>query len=99
MEAGRIRYPEVTEALKSRNIWQMLKFFGPGAIIASLTIGGGETLFASRGGAIFGYTLIWGSLIIEAAIRGSAGALLSEDLTHGQTINGVTIQNPFQTNS
>jgi Mn2+/Fe2+ NRAMP family transporter len=37
----------------------MLKFFGAGAIIASVTIGSGETLFASRGGAIFGYSLLW----------------------------------------
>ena len=46
----------------------------------------------------YGYSF-WDSLIIEAAIRGGAGALLSEDLTHGQTINGVAIENPFQTNS
>lgn len=69
MEAVRIRYPEVTEALKSRNIWHMLKFFGPGAIIASLTIGSGETLFASRGGAIFGYTLIW-AFLSSAIMKG-----------------------------
>ena len=31
---------------------------GPGAIIASLTIGAGELVFSSRGGAIFGYRLI-----------------------------------------
>ena len=37
----------------------MLGFFGAGAIIASVTIGSGETLFASRGGAIFGYALLW----------------------------------------
>ena len=30
----------------------------------------------------YGYSF-WDSLIIEAAIRGGAGALLSEDLTHG----------------
>lgn len=46
----------------------------------------------------YGYSF-WDSLIIEAAIRGGAGALISEDLTHGQMINGVTIENPFQTNS
>ncbi len=37
----------------------MLKFFGPGAIIASVTIGSGETVFASRGGAVFGYAMLW----------------------------------------
>ncbi|MEM7385467.1 MAG: Nramp family divalent metal transporter, partial [Verrucomicrobiota bacterium] len=32
---------------------------GAGAIMASVTIGSGETIFAARGGAIFGYTLLW----------------------------------------
>ena len=36
-----------------------LRFFGPGAIVASLTLGSGETLFASRGGTIFGYRILW----------------------------------------
>ena len=36
-----------------------LKVFGPGAIIASLTIGTGELIFSSRGGAIFGYRILF----------------------------------------
>src|SRR3712207_7432601 len=36
-----------------------LTFFGPGAIIASLTIGSGETVFATRVGAVFGYAVLW----------------------------------------
>ena len=52
-------FPEVPAALKSKNPLHHLKFYGPGAIIASVTIGSGETVFASRGGAIFGYALIW----------------------------------------
>ena len=32
---------------------------GPGAIVACVTIGNGETIFASRNGAIFGYALMW----------------------------------------
>jgi len=39
----------------------------------------------------------WDSLIIEAAIRSGAVVLLSEDLSHGQIINGLTIKNPFKT--
>jgi hypothetical protein len=38
--------------------------FGPGAIIASLTIGAGELVFSSRGGALFGYRLLGLFLII-----------------------------------
>jgi predicted nucleic acid-binding protein len=37
----------------------------------------------------------WDSLIIQAAIRGGASQLLSEDLSDGQTVRGVTIRNPF----
>jgi len=46
-------------ALISRNPVQWFRFFGPGAIAASITIGSGETLFASRGGSIFGYDILW----------------------------------------
>jgi len=42
-----------------------------------------------------GYSF-WDCLIIDAAIEGRADALLSEDLTHGQTIKGVKIINPFE---
>jgi len=42
-----------------------------------------------------GYSF-WDSLIIEAAIRSGAVALLSEDLADGQIINGVTVKNPFK---
>jgi len=44
----------------------------------------------------YGYSF-WDSLIIEASIKGGAEILLSEDLSHGQTIQGVTIMNPFKT--
>jgi len=37
----------------------------------------------------------WDSLIIQAAIKGGASLLLSEDLSGGQSIRGVTIKNPF----
>jgi len=54
-----LRYPELTEQMKMRGIGPTLAIFGPGAIIASVTIGSGETVFASRGGAIFGYSMLW----------------------------------------
>jgi len=37
----------------------------------------------------------WDSLIIQAAIKGGASLLLSEDLSGGQIIHGVAIKNPF----
>lgn len=37
----------------------------------------------------------WDSLIIESAISGGANMLLTEDLSHQQTIENLTIKNPF----
>jgi len=37
----------------------------------------------------------WDSMILKAAQKGGAVLLLSEDLKDGQTMNGVTIKNPF----
>jgi predicted nucleic acid-binding protein len=45
----------------------------------------------------YGYSF-WDSLIIEAAVKSGAEILLSEDPSHGQTIQGVTIMNPFEGN-
>ena len=56
--------PPPPRALISRNPLQWLRFFGPGAIVASATIGSGELLFPSRGGSIFGYRLLWIFLIV-----------------------------------
>jgi predicted nucleic acid-binding protein len=42
----------------------------------------------------YGY-FFWDSMIIEAAIKGDAAILISEDLQDGQVVNGVTIKNPF----
>lgn len=52
-------------AILSRNPVRWLGIFGPGAIIASLTIGTGELVFSSRGGAIFGYSVLWIFLAIS----------------------------------
>lgn len=53
------RFPELAAELRSRRVTDFLKFFGPGAVIASVTIGSGETVWASRSGAIFGYAMFW----------------------------------------
>jgi len=50
---------ELPAALCSRNPFAWLTIFGPGAVIASLTIGAGELIFSSRAGALFGYRLLW----------------------------------------
>jgi predicted nucleic acid-binding protein len=38
---------------------------------------------------------LWDSMILKAAQKGGAVLLLSEDLIHGQTVDGVKIKNPF----
>lgn len=38
----------------------------------------------------------WDSMIVEAAIKGDAKVLISEDLQDGQIISGVKITNPFK---
>ena len=38
---------------------------------------------------------IWDTLIIETSLSGGANRLLTEDLQHGQTIDGLLIENPF----
>jgi len=40
---------------------------------------------------------LWGALIVAAAVKSGATRLLSEDLTPGQKIAGLRIENPFAT--
>jgi predicted nucleic acid-binding protein len=37
----------------------------------------------------------WDALIVEAALTGGADRLITEDLQHGQVIEGLRIENPF----
>lgn len=59
MATDPLKYPEPPEILRSGFNLKVLRYFGAGAILASVTIGSGETLMASRGGSIFGYALLW----------------------------------------
>lgn len=56
----------VPEAMTSRRPPAWLQCFGPGAIIASLTIGAGELIFSSRAGALFGYRVLWFFAVVLA---------------------------------
>ena len=38
---------------------------------------------------------IWDAMVIEAALRAGARTLYSEDLTHGQRFDTLTVINPF----
>lgn len=68
-----LSYPEPPPGLTAggrTGLWAALLAFGPGAIIASANIGSGETIFSARGGAIFGYGLLW-TLIVCALAKGA----------------------------
>lgn len=54
---------------------EWLTVFGPGAIIASLTIGTGELVFSSRGGALFGYRILFLFVVISLLKWGLVVAL------------------------
>ena len=47
-----------------RSLKDWLCVFGPGAIMASLTIGTGELIFSSRGGALFGFHILFVFVLI-----------------------------------
>jgi predicted nucleic acid-binding protein len=38
----------------------------------------------------------WDALIVKAASAGGCRRLITEDLQHGQVLDGVTIENPFR---
>jgi len=42
----------------------------------------------------YGYSF-WDAMIVEAAVKGGATVLMTEDLQHGQIIRDVRIHNPF----
>ncbi|MFH1268557.1 MAG: enolase C-terminal domain-like protein [Planctomycetota bacterium] len=52
-------YPEPPAELTKPGLRPRLAFLGPGIILASVTIGSGELVWASRSGAIFGYGMLW----------------------------------------
>jgi hypothetical protein len=55
---SRFSYPTPSPAVAGGWL-ALVRVFGPGAIIASMTVGTGETIFAPRMGALFGYTTFW----------------------------------------
>lgn len=39
---------------------------------------------------------LWDALVVQSAVEGGCTTLLTEDLQHGQTIDGVRVENPFR---
>jgi len=49
----------LTEPWSFGKLWRVLKIFGPAAIVASVSIGAGETIVVVRTGSWAGYNLLW----------------------------------------
>ena len=49
---------------RRRSLIDWIRILGPGAIIASLTIGTGELIFSARSGVLFGYSILWVFVLI-----------------------------------
>jgi Mn2+/Fe2+ NRAMP family transporter len=84
--------PDVPAELRRRRIGlaTIIAFFGPGAIIASLTVGSGETVLASRLGAVFGLGVLW--LIVVGAVAKAAVVYVSNRyivVTGEHAMNGL----------
>ncbi|MBA63378.1 MAG: hypothetical protein CMJ76_13555 [Planctomycetaceae bacterium] len=51
--------PPLPKALTQRSLVGWISLFGPGAVVASVTIGTGELIFSTRGGVLFGYNILF----------------------------------------
>lgn len=78
-----LKIPVVRETVRRLSKWDVL-------LVDTETI-----IRATELQARYGYSFR-DSLIIASAIAGGAKTILSEDLSDGQTIEGVTIRNPFK---
>jgi Mn2+/Fe2+ NRAMP family transporter len=68
---GALSFPEPPKELQQgiRNWKKLLAYFGPGAVLASMGLGSGELIFAPRGGAIFGLSILW-ALVWAGIVKG-----------------------------
>lgn len=65
-----MRMPDAPPELKPKagagGLW---RYMGPGLILASASIGSGEIFFSTRGGAQFGYVLLW-TFVASVILKG-----------------------------
>ena len=84
--ARKLRRPLSEE--KAREAVGYLAAFSPAPEDAGMVLGA-----VRRSGEIS--ISFWDALIVEAAIKGGADRLFTDDLQHGQVIEGLRIENPF----
>src|SRR3990172_7261144 len=49
----------IAEPWSMRKLWRLAGLFGPAAIVASVSIGAGETIVVVKAGSWAGYDLLW----------------------------------------
>lgn len=64
-----LEMPEADPKLKAGKFKDLLRYLGPGIVVASASIGNGEIFFASREGALFGFSLLW-TFVVCAFMKG-----------------------------
>lgn len=74
-----------------RNALRAIRTLCPLPVNITLEMHEAAVLIAERQG----YS-IFDSLIISAALEAGCSTLLSEDMQHGQVVDGLTIHNPFR---
>lgn len=77
--------------LSDEKAQEAVKYF---AVFSPVSEDAGMVLGAVRRNQEFSLSF-WDALIVEAALRGGADRLSTEDLQHGQVIEGLRIENPF----
>ena len=72
-EIGKVDVPPVTgvfaESWSMKKLFGLLAVFGPAAIVASASIGAGETIVVVRAGAWAGYGLLW-LVLLSCVVKG-----------------------------
>jgi Mn2+/Fe2+ NRAMP family transporter len=61
--------PALAEPWSAGKLGRMLRLFGPAAVLASVSIGAGETIVVVRAGAWMGYSLLW-LVLLSVLVKG-----------------------------
>lgn len=65
-----LRMPEAPAELQPQaGVKGLWRYMGPGLILASASVGSGEIFFSTRGGATFGYVLLW-TFVASVILKG-----------------------------
>jgi Mn2+/Fe2+ NRAMP family transporter len=83
------------EPFSRRKLMRMLRFFGPGALVASIAVGAGETILVTGVGAWAEYSLLW-LILLSVLVKGVCVTYLLGRYTavSGQTVGNALVRLP-----